>query len=180
MKNHFLYILALSFIFTIGLQAQEATTFPDSWCGNWAGELEIYSGIGLLQKVPMSLTIQPTDSVDVYTWTLVYGSGEKSSIRPYELKVIDRENGQYVIDEKNSIFLQAYLLGGKFYNRFAVGENLLMTTTELLGEQLIFEVVFGKREPISTTGGQQYNGEDIPEVYSFEVLGRQRAVLERG
>ncbi len=179
MKNQIFGILILCFSLSATLQAQDQLTFPDSWCGDWTGQLEIYGALGLLREIPMSLSIQPTDSADLYTWKLVYGSGPESSVRPYQLKVIDRKSGQYVIDEQNTIVLQAYLLGGKLYNRFKVGDNLLLTTTEMVGDNLIFEVISGKDTPIKTTGGQMVDGEEIPPVDAYEIMVRQRAILKR-
>ncbi len=179
MKNRIFAILLLSFSTIASIQAQKTSTFPDTWSGQWTGDLEIYSGTGLLQKVPMALNIQPTDSSSVYTWELIYGSGDKQSVRPYKLMVVDREKGQYLIDENNSIILQGYLLGGKFYNRFKVGDNLLLTTTELLGDNLIFEVISGKSDAIKTTGGQVVDGEEVPPVDGYEIMVRQKAVLKK-
>ncbi len=75
--------------------------------------------------------------------------------------------------------MESYLLGGKLYNQFEVMGNLLLCTTELVNENLVFEVISGKLEPVSTTGNQKFEGEDIPPVKAYPVNVRQVAILKK-
>lgn len=173
-----IYLLVPLILFTTLLHAQQ-NTFPETWIGKWAGTLEIYNAKGLAQSVPMQLHILPTDSTNRYTQTIFYGEDTIAGKRDYELVVIDEQKGFYATDEKNTIIMESYMLGGKLYNRFEVMGNLLLATTELVNGNLIYEVISGSLEPVSTTGNQQFKGEDIPPVKAFPVNVRQVAVLER-
>lgn len=156
---------------------EERTSFPASWQGKWSGNLEIYSPKGLAQTVPMELHILPIENTKNYTWTIIYGEDKVAGKRPYELQPIDPENGVYLIDEKNSIKIEAYYLSGKLYSRFEVMGSLLLTAVEKDGDHLIFEIISGKLEPVSVTGDETVEGEEIPAVKAYPVGVRQRAVL---
>ena len=153
--------------------------FPQAWIGNWSGELLIYNTKEVQQRIPMTLEIQPTAKKDVFTWALIYGKDKEKGRRSYELNIKDAEKGWYAIDEKNSIILDCYLFNNKLYSRFEVMGNLLLCTYEKQGNQIIFEVISGKQEAVSTTGGEKHNGEDIPEVNAFGINVSQRAVLKQ-
>ena len=174
------YILVfVSFLVGGTLKAQDTTAFPESWEGIWAGELEIYTAKGLAQSVPMELHILPTDSTHRYTWAIIYGADKVAGKRAYELVVLDATKGLYAIDEKNSIQLEGYFIKDKFFSRFEVMGNLLLTTEQLIGEELIFEIISGKLDPISVTGDTVFEGDTIPSVKAFPIKVMQRATLSR-
>lgn len=174
--------VGLSFIFsTVVLHAQSAPpdSFPASWAGRWVGELHIYNAAGKSESVPMQLHILATDSAQLFTWTLIYGSDTTAGARPYLLRPVDSATGKYQIDEQNGILLDTYLLGGKLYSRFEVLDNLLLTTLEKTGDQISFETISGEMEPASVTGDTIVKGETIPRVRGYPVVVRQQAVLRR-
>ena len=144
------------------LMGQNVSDFPKSWQGIWQGDLAIYQGSGLVQQVEMELHILPIDSTDRYTWTLIYGDDKEAGKRPYELVTIDAEKGVYKIDEKNSIELEGYFFQDKFFSRFEVMGSLLLSTQQLVGETLVFEIIVGSIAPINVTGGEVVAGDTIP------------------
>lgn len=151
--------------------------FPQTWEGHWAGRLEIFNPDGKVQDLPMQLIIEPRDSI--HSYTIIYGEGEEASRREYLLKPVEPGRGLYAIDEQNSIVLDAIYIGGKLYSRFEVGGNLLLSMAELQGDMLYYEIISGRLEPRSITGGQEYDGKEIPAVKSYPVVVRQLAVLRR-
>ncbi len=160
--------------------AQDSLSFPNSWAGNWTGELEIYNASGLIQKIFMGLNIQPTDSAGVFTWEVTYGEGEEKQVRPYSLKTIDAQRGHYATDEHNSIILDSYWVAGKLIEVFSVEGSLLITTTQQLDENtLLWEIIVSSDNPVASTGNTEIDGEKIPEVKSFPVPALQRALLTR-
>ncbi|MCR9285834.1 MAG: hypothetical protein NXI23_00445 [Bacteroidetes bacterium] len=180
-------ILLLTFIgifsFHIG-QANnpiDSVDFPKSWEGIWKGELEIFNGMGKVQSLPMELHIFPNDtSVVRWSWTIIYGEDKEAGKRDYELIEKDKSKGIYLVDEKNTIVLDGFLLGGKFFERFEVMGNLLMTSTEKVNEnELVWEIISGKLTPISTTGDQDFEGEEIPPVNGYGINILQRARLKK-
>ena len=84
------------------------TKFPESWLGNWKGELKISKGSGVVQTLPMNMSIETTDKAGEYSWLTYFGDKAETS-KPYTLKTLDAENGLYVIDEENSIKIESYL-----------------------------------------------------------------------
>ncbi|MCB0596463.1 MAG: hypothetical protein H6557_08930 [Lewinellaceae bacterium] len=151
--------------------------FPQSWEGRWAGNLQIFNPDGKVQDVPMQLLIEARDSA--HSWAITYGEGEEAEKREYLLRPVIPERGLYSIDEQNSIVLDAIYIGGKLYSRFEVAGNLLLSMVELQGDGLHYEIISGKLEPRNITGGEEHQGEGIPEVKSYPVVVRQIAVLQR-
>ncbi len=154
--------------------------FPASWAGEWAGKLEIFTATGKAQELPMELHILPLDSSGRYSFTIIYGEDKIAGVRPYELLSLDPAKGTWLLDEKNSIKMDAYLLGGKFFQWFEVEGSLLLTATELMGEELWWEIIFGSATPISITGGQKAGEEEISAVKTYPVKVLQRAKMRRG
>lgn len=163
-------------------EVSDSIGFPETWVGTWVGELVISNAKGIAQTLPMELHIQPMDTVDRFTWKIIYGEDKVAGARNYELVVKNREEGVYVVDELNSIFLECYLIGEKLFSWYLVNDVLILITNEKQGEQMIFEVVAGSHTPVSITGGQpaEKEGEDaIPEVSTYPVKSAQRALLQR-
>ena len=177
-------LIVLFFFLNVHFIAAQTTidslTFPASWEGIWRGNLEIFNHEGLKQTLPMELHILPISDSDRYTWTIFYGEDKVAGKRDYELVPVDTSKGIYAVDEKNSIAMEGYLLGGKYFQRFEVMGSLLLTTTEKIDDKtLIWEIISGKLEAVSSTGKQEVDGEEMPEVkaYPVNVLQRARLVL---
>jgi len=174
MKPILTSLLLFAVIFVFGQKG-----FPHAWQGEWSGTLEIINSMGKAQELPMELHILPVPDSGNFTWTLIYGEDREAGKRPYELVTLNAEKGLYAIDEKNSIQMEAYLLGGKFYQWFEVQGSLITTATWLEGEELIWELLSGSIEPVSITGAQEVDGEEIPPVKTFPVKIVQRARLKK-
>ena len=157
---------------------KEQLAFPESWVGEWSGELEIWKGNGLAQTLAMNMSVQPADKVGEYHWLTTFGDKAATS-KPYLLRAIDAENGVYVIDEQNSIILESYLFDNKLVSWYVVMESLILATFEKKEEEIIFEILAGSEKPISITGGQKIEEEDIPEVKTMPFNVMQRAVLKK-
>ena len=153
--------------------------FPQTWFGIWSGELNIYSPQGVKQTIPMELEIGPTNQEDVFIWAITYGEDKVNGRRSYELKVINVEQGLYVIDEKNTIELESYLYHNRFISRFEVQGNLLICTYEKRKEEIVFEVIAGAHQPGITSGGETFEGNEIPVVQSYPISVSQRAFLKK-
>jgi hypothetical protein len=153
--------------------------FPESWFGEWVGNLEIYNARGLSQSVPMTCVMSATDTVGVYNWHIIYGEDKIKGLRPYLLRTIDAAKGHYLCDEMNTIKMESYLLGQKLFCNYTVQGNWICSTYEKQGDKMIFEIIFGKDKSVSETGGQKHGDEDIPVVKTFPVIISQKAVLTR-
>ena len=157
-----------------------ALTFPATYVGTWRGDLEVFTPEkGRVQTLPMELEVRPlTDSS--YTYTIIYGEDREAGKRAYELVVRDAQLGLYYIDERNSIGMEAYLIGDVFVQRFEVMNNMLDTQTRLRPDgTLLWEIASGPLQPVSRSGGVEWEGEDIPPVSAYPIRNYQRAVLRR-
>jgi hypothetical protein len=154
-------------------------SFPFSWFGTWEGTLNIFNAKGLSQSIPMSLELGATDTIGYYKWHIIYGADRAKGLRPYYLETIDASKGLYRNDEKNSIKMEAYLLGGKLFSTFSVEGNLLTSMQEKVGDEMLWEIVFGKEKEISITGNQVVKGDTISAVKTMPVIISQRAVLKK-
>ena len=153
--------------------------FPSSWQGDWAGELLIFNADGMSKSLPMQLNIQAVEQSKNYSFTIVYGVGEEKDTRSYMLKEVDASKGHYLIDEQNSIKIDAYLLGGKLVQRFEVMGNILETFIEKRGETMVWEIFSGKTNPVHLSGETVQDGDEIPLVKSYPMSVYQKAVLSR-
>ena len=173
-------LLSACSLLAYGQSDTTALTFPDTYLGVWTGQVDIFvRGKGKVQSVAMELHVAPlTDST--YTWVIIYGEDKEAGKRPYELIVRDATRGLYAIDERNGIAMEAYLLDDVFLQRFEVMGNLLDTQTRLQADgTLRWEIFSGALEPVSTSGGRDFNGEAIPPVNTYAVGNYQRAILRR-
>lgn len=154
--------------------------FPESWVGDWTGTLHIDSPNNPM-TVAMSLNIQPTDDPETYLWQLQYGDGDDAQpVRDYRLVPVDRARGDWQIDEKNSIVLDANLRGGALWSQFDLGTNRIVIVYrfhEAIEDAPGLEVVLAAMnlDDERMTGGQG----GVPDVVSQPVATGQRAVLRR-
>ena len=157
MKRTIQLILLLAGL--LPLTALNAQDFPESWTGHWAGTVEIWNQNTLVDSLPMSLTISPTDSS--CDWTLVYDRVYQGQIdqRNYSLITINDSTGHYAIDEHNDIILDSYLYGDCFYSSF-YGRNtdLMMRICRVGPEELSYEITSAHSEPVRTSGAPEELG----------------------
>ncbi len=151
---------------------------PESWHGTWSGRLNIFSSAGKTMELGMKIVIEPLDSSHQVSWTLAYLPDDttemKNDIRPYELIGQKDRPGHFVVDEKNSILLDCYLLDQVLTSRFRVDQALLMINYTHLGDSLRFEVFSGAMEPVRQTGAEV---EEVEIIEAFGIGNYQRAIL---
>jgi len=155
----------------------ESISFPEDWTGRWKGALKIYSGLGLQDGLKMELIIEPIANSENYTFTIVYDNSLELTKRNYELIVVDKDQGLFLVDEKNTILIESYFMGGKWFQRFEVAGNMLICTIEMQGKNLVWEITSGNSEKISTSGDEGAEGILPVNTYPFGVY--QRAVLTK-
>ena len=153
-----------------------AQSFPADFTGHWEGELQWFrAGSKGPQKVKMQLVIQPTDSLGVYSWQLVYGSGGTDN-RSYSIRLADTARGHWVVDEKNGIFLDHYWLGGRLSTAFTVQQTTIVNTYYRAGKKLAVEFYSLSAQPARQSGG---TSADVPPVASYALKGFQKALLKK-
>ncbi len=189
MKLELLLICLSLFFMNMNLLAQDSTEqaakldsieekFPDAWVGEWVGELKVHNAKGLQNTLHMELHLLPLENSDSFSWKIFYGEDEDGE-RPYELVPVKPEYGVYLIDEKNAIKMECFVLDNKVYQVYDVEGTLIYITLRKQGDRLEWELVAGPLKPYSVTGDTIINEEEIPEVKTFPVGTLQHAILYR-
>ncbi len=169
-----LLIIAFSFSLSFSYSQENSEfNFPESYFGNYTGNLVINSNKGI-NNYPMEFHLRPTDSSEIFEYVIVYGKGEQRQERNYTLKTKDVEKGLYTLDENNGILLDCKVIGNKIYFLFEVSDNLLSTFITFNTNDLIFEIIATNTKQKMVSGGQD---EDTPEVFSYPINVVQRALL---
>jgi hypothetical protein len=173
-----LLLIFLSILLQNGYTQSATEKFPSDFVGNWKGTLEWAPITRPVQTVNMELRIQPVrDSVNQFTWNLIYGSPSADN-RPYILLPVDTARGHWVIDEKNGIVLDQYYVKGRLVGAFTVQQSTIVSTYTLIdGNTMTVEFVTYSSKPITTTGKGDASS---PSVDSYEVKSIQKAVLRKG
>ncbi len=171
-------LIALVFITFSELSAQDV--FPDSWAGQYKGRLEIFAVDSVRMVLDMALNIQPTGIDSVYEWEIIYDFEGSKDVRTYELLIKDEKKGWYQIDEKNDIIIDAYYRNGVLTSCFEVQNTFIIASyTKMDSNHILFEIIAGDSKAFNTTGGTRKDDEEIPEVKSYKINGRQKAVMSR-
>lgn len=169
-------ILTLLFCMPMSLLLAQQKEFPESWKGNWKGELHWYkTGASAPQVVSMELRIQPADTAGQYTWQLIYGAAAEDN-RPYLLKPVDPAKGHWMVDEKNGILLDQFWVAGKLCGAFTVQQSTIINKYWMEGDKLNIEFLTIRSAPLTTSGADT---PESPKVDSYRVGGYQLAILQR-
>lgn len=147
----------------------EDLTFPNGWLGVWRGPLSIMGG-AKPQDMAMELHIQSL-AADQWTFKIVYNNEP----RDYVLIAKDLAKGEFVVDEHNSIVVDARLIDGTLFSQFSVSNNFVEARYTRHAGVLDFEILMVDAKSPNKTGG----GSGAPEVLSFPVKVLQRAQLVR-
>lgn len=107
---------------------------------------------------------------DWYIFMIVYGENMLENMCFYYFQVVDVLKGYYEVDEGNSIFLDDFLINGKFYSCFEVMGNFLFIIFEEWDGQLIYEIILGFLELICIIGDIMFEGEEILLVNGYCIM----------
>lgn len=155
---------------------QKATPFPANFAGNWKGKLQWMRSGKSTQEFIMQLRIQPTDSLQQYTWQIIYGDSANADNRPYILKPVDTTAGHWLIDEKNGIVLDSYVHGNSLHGAFTVNGNTIVDNYWIENDTLYVEFFSMQLSKKKTTG---LGTKESPAVDSYAINSYQKAVLTR-
>jgi len=173
MTLRYLFLL-LVFVVSVG-QAQNKSM--ETWEGLYKGDLELYGVNEVKMVIKMELDIQKR-SDSLYQWKMTYDYNGKKDVRDYSIKCIDALKGAYIIDENNSILIDAYYKNKTLTSYFEVLGSAILTSYEKTSEDVIMFDLFSMNSKKHTmSGGEKKDEQDIPEVKSVLVNGRQKALL---
>jgi len=176
MKSTSIYFSLVFVFLSFNVFSQES--FPKSWEGNYQGELQIYGVDSVAMKLKMNLDIlKKSDSV--FQWKITYNFRGKEDVRDYELLVVDKKRGVYKIDEKNSIVIDSYYKADIFTSFFEVMNSYIISTYTKEKDSILFEIISGDGKKPTISGKSTIENEEIPEVKSYLINGRQKAILKK-
>lgn len=169
----FLIFIIVSCTSTKVVMEDKPKVFPQDYFGTYHGKLTIDNG-GNIQELDMEFHLQATDSIGKYSYTIVYGSGEKRQERKYFLIEKNATKGDYVVDEDNGILLNAKFSGNTLYSMFEVQGGLLTSRESFFSGYMDFEITYSNKAQQEKSGDM---GEEIPEVISYPIMVVQTARL---
>jgi hypothetical protein len=148
---------------------------PETWHGDWVGRLTVYGANGKRFERPWELHVAPVKGGGSLTWRIVSGIGGKQSVRDYELVPEPGKPGQFKIDEKNGIVIDARLMGNALYSCYKDGDVLISVRYERRGESLYVELTsVGLKDPRVS----ELKADGI-EIHSYQVGSVQTGELKR-
>jgi hypothetical protein len=169
----FLILIITSCTSTKVVMEDKPNVFPQDYFGAYYGKLTIDNG-GNQQEIDMEFHLQATDSIGKYSYTIVYGSGEKRQERKYFLLEKNATKGDYVVDEDNGILLNAKFSGNTLYSMFEVQGGLLTSRESFFDTYMDFEITYSNKAKQEKSGDMD---EEIPEVISYPIMVVQTARL---
>jgi len=153
--------------------------FPEDWMGCWEGDLKIYGSDGLKSVVPMAIHHEKTQRKDEFTWALIYGEDRINGRRDYFLKTLDLKKGHFLLDERNDIFIDSYLIGNKMISDYTVEGSQITSVYTLERSQMTFEIFYSLEDGNRLSGNSIIGNDTIPAVISFPVKVYQKAILSK-
>jgi len=170
--------LFLVFVFSVSI-GQAQNTFSNTWEGHYKGDLELYGVNAVKMVLKMELEIKEL-SPEVHQWKITYDYNGKKDVRDYSIKCVDASKGVYIIDENNSILIDTYYKNKTLTSYFEVMGSAILTSYEKTSEDVItFDLFSMNSKKHTISGGENKDEQEIPEVKSVLVNGRQKAVLHR-
>ncbi|MEQ8700366.1 MAG: hypothetical protein RLT05_27860 [Bauldia litoralis] len=98
------------------------------WVGRWEGTCRVTSTQGKLSSVATSLEIRKLAADgSLHSWIVTYGPGtDAAQRRAYEIAAVNAVHGHYVIDEKNGLEIDAWLVANQIFAPFEIAGNLIV------------------------------------------------------
>ena len=157
-----------------------AQTFPDDWYGNWQGNLAIWRGGQAVDTVPMEFELSLADTGGINYIIRYLPEGRPVDERSYLLQSVDSTAGHYVIDERNGILLDEYLVDNCLYSHFDVmGSDQFARICYTSQDTLEYEITGGPVGPIRESGTITEGGDTISPVRAFRIGSVTKARLYR-
>lgn len=163
---------------------------PDAWFGKWLGATEVIRPGGVVAgQFAMGLEIgpapdQPAGGPPVYTWAISYTQGQSTQTRPYLLRVATDAAGaalpgHFVLDERNGILVDQFLVGQTIQGHFIVISQNLRQILHARYELITHDGKPAIEVEIATYDGNQARTSAVGEggVESRRLVRVQRGIL---
>ncbi len=148
--------------------------FPKEYVGTYAGNLNVSDASGVLQNVPMELTIKPTEDPKKYDYILSYIVSKQKDERKYTLVVVDPEKGIYDLDENNGIVLRANYMRQTLFSTFEINNKILNSRVEFRNDGRVFFSI-----TVTEKANARKTGDKNTSVVSYHTTVIQKAALRK-
>lgn len=147
-----------------------------AWMGTWKGEARSLSAKGTGATFTMSIEIKEIKDANRYQWRTVYSGAQGDMVKAYEL-LPQPEPNRFVVDEKNSIMIEATMLDDTLSSHFTVQGQTIWCQYRLVADgdekYIEFDLYAATNSDAKISGGEK----GIPEVTSLIPTTRQTAKL---
>lgn len=161
--------------------------FPNDWIGNYKGTMQWYIGSEKKADIPIMIEILSDSNPNSIIWRTTYDSTTNfplKNVKDYKIIRNDSmENGRYLMDEQNGIYLDLRLIDDALYSCFDVVNEAKSKTTRLvsidrlLNKNVLYHEVISYQEPDKKTGNEGLS--EGFTVKSTEKISTQKATLKR-
>lgn len=157
---------------------EKVSKLDDAWLGVWKGKAQSISPAGINVTFDMQIEIKLLNDPSRYEWKTVFSGPQGDVVKAYEL-IPQTKINHFVIDEKNSIFIDATLLGDTLSSHFTVQDQTIWCQYHLAEEQRETYLTFDLYS--ASTSNEKSSGvkDGIPEVKSLIPTTRQTARLKK-
>lgn len=157
---------------------EKVSKLADAWLGVWKGKAQSISPAGVNVTFDMQIEIKLSNDPSRYEWKTVFSGPQGDVVKAYEL-IPQTKINHFVIDEKNSILIDATLLGDTLSSHFTVQDQTIWCQYHLAEEQgetyLTFDLYSASTSNAKSSGAK----DGIPEVKSLIPTTRQTARLKK-
>lgn len=148
--------------------------FPKEYVGTYAGNLNVADVTGVLQNVPMELTVAATEDPKKFSYTLSYIVSQKKQEQKYTLIVVDPAKGLYDLDENNGVVLRANYMRQTLFSTFEVNNRILNSSVEFRNDgRVFFTIIVTEKVDARKTGTEKL------AVTSYNAIVIQKAALRK-
>ncbi len=148
--------------------------FPKEYVGTYAGNLNVADASGVLQNVPMELTLKATEDPKKFAYTLSYIVSQKKQEQKYTLIVVDPAKGLYDLDENNGVVLRANYMRQTLFSTFEVNNRILNSSVEFKNDGRVFFVII-----VTEKADPRKTGSEKLAVTSYNAIVIQKAALRK-
>ncbi len=175
-------ISLISSILVLSCASVGAQEIPSDWCGIYEGEMSIYQGPTLAEKLPVRFSLLALEEGDGWTYLMEYQSEKYGNIvKDYQIVKQDSLPAHvFLLDEKDGIFIPMYMMDNCFYSRFEVGDMGLSSIMQFRPDGDIFFEIFSNK--ISSADQSSSNPDDEGHSYeltSYETFTTQKVLFKK-
>ncbi len=172
-------ILIFTFFIFVVSRGQE-DIFPADWLGTYTGEMYmIRAASDKIDTVSLQFDFLDCEKPNCWIYRMTYQSPEFGEIiKDYQLiKPDSLAVSNYLIDEKDGIFIELVKMGNSLYSNFSVGGQYLYSVMRKQENSILYEIVIADEKHASSSQNRTNGSDEIYQVKSFPPFSTQIAYL---